>query len=141
MDELRKNERFSNYGRVECAAICAFSGNLCDVSETGLRATFDALVSLDLEDEYELILRLPQKNLLEIRLLAIPVWRFDDSLRGQTQIGFSVLRALDFPLFSDYLNELKNSSCDFVAFSKKDFSEDLDFCENSDFLESKCQMI
>ncbi len=121
MDELRKYERFSDFGRVECKRLCAFPGILCDVSHSGLKTIFDADVSLHFDesfenesvtDEYELLLHLPRES-ISLRLLAIPVWKYDERRTSRTHIGFSLLPALDFPLYSKYVDGFEESADDF----------------------------
>lgn len=115
MDELRKDERFRDYGRVECGEICALPGILCDVSQSGLKAAFCADVSMSMDDEYRLRLRIPGGDPREMRLLAAPAWRSDEPRTGRTHIGFALLRAWDFPRFRRHVGGIEESSDEFFG--------------------------
>ncbi len=116
MDELRKDIRFADFGRVDCPALSPIPGVLSDVSEGGLKATFPVPVEIDMsdmkKDEFELSVRLSSFGSVSLDLLAIPVWVFNNNSGGNssTQIGFSLLPAKDFGTYSEYIKKMDESA-------------------------------
>lgn len=111
MDESRKNARFNDFGKVECERICTFPGTLGDISLTGMKVTFDSQVELSMDDEYEVVVRLSKFNGVPIKLLVMPVWKFDDNVNDSysVQVGFSILPSLEFNKLSEYISKLDDS--------------------------------
>jgi len=112
MSELRKNIRFTDFGRIECEKICALPGVLCDISTTGLKVTFPVPIdNLDYDDEYELNVVLSKLSGESIKLLVIPMWRFDNNVNGNsdTQVGFAILPSLDYDKLSSYIDKMDES--------------------------------
>lgn len=108
--ELRKDIRFTDFGRVECNDVCVLPGVLNNVSQNGLKATFPVLVNFDISelknDEFVISIRLSRFPSDSIELLAIPMWVFKDNSKGCTQIGFSILPTKDFTKYSNYITKM-----------------------------------
>ena len=127
MDDSRKSERYADFGRVECAEICAFAGRLDDIGLGGFKATFFSSVDLRMDGEYEVTLRLSNIAGEALRLLAVPVWRFDDNTgdSADIQLGFSVLPALDFPLLEDYISKMDGSGLRVSVAGEVEFADEV----------------
>ena len=111
MDDNRKEVRYADIGRVESADICALPGVLDDVSLTGCKVHFPIPVTIDMENDYELKLKLSHKTMLApLTLICHPQWK---KMNGnETEIGFQVLRSPDSPQLASYINLLKADSDD-----------------------------
>ena len=105
MDRNRRYERFSDFGRVECKELCPFPGTLKDISQNGLKVSFNSAVDLDMNDQYRLIVRVPNLNSEVMEFLASPAWA--EEVNGTFQIGFSILFSTGFTNFSNYIHNLR----------------------------------
>lgn len=105
MEENRKHERFNDFGRVECEELCHFPGTLNDISQSGLKVTFNTVIDLDMENEYKLIVRIPKCNGEYIELLVTPAWMFERN--GTSQVGFSILLSAGNHAFGEYIKNLE----------------------------------
>ncbi|MBO5100427.1 MAG: PilZ domain-containing protein [Treponema sp.] len=101
---LRKNIRFEDFGKVECSEICLVAGVLDDISVSGCKVHFDAPVTINMEDDYELKIRLSRINLDPFILLCHPQWQKEDN--GTTEVGFSILHSLDTSRLESYIEQL-----------------------------------
>ena len=52
-EENREAERYDDMGKVNCPELCALSGNLINISKTGLMVHFPVPVSVDIEAQNE----------------------------------------------------------------------------------------
>lgn len=105
----RKQERYDDYGRVDCPKICALSGILDDISLSGCKAHFPIKLSVDKDDEYILSIRSSNKySASQLTMIAHIQW---SSFDGQnTSVGFQFLRSPDTPKLASYISLLKDSS-------------------------------
>ena len=106
MENNRKYERFENFGRVECFEICPFPGTLNDISRSGMKVTFNSFVSIDMDDEYRMTVRIPKCPYRSLQLIVTPVWFFERG--GKYQIGFSILHSSGATYLEDYLRTLQS---------------------------------
>lgn len=152
MDELRKHIRFCDFGRVECKEICNFPADLKDISISGMKVDFHSDIELNMNDEYEVTVRLSKFNGEPITLLVIPMWRFDDNSKDVTdvQVGFSILPSLDFSKLKEYISKLDENDtvveidCDDDNNSQMKLqivSNDFFESENYEQEESVCQFL
>jgi len=102
--DLRKDTRFEDFGRIECDELSPVSGILDDISLNGCKIHYDVPVSVNLENDYELHVRLSRDPSEEIILISHPEWvRKTDST---TLIGFSILRSPDSARLDEYVSQL-----------------------------------
>lgn len=102
--DLRKDTRFEDFGRIECDGLSPVSGILDDISLNGCKVHYDVPVSVNLESDYELHVRLSRDPSEEIILISHPEWvRKTDST---TLIGFSILRSPDSARLDEYVSQL-----------------------------------
>lgn len=106
MENNRKYERFEDFGRVECFEICPFPGTLNDISQSGMKVTFHSFVSIEMNDEYRITVRLPKCQYRALELVVTPVWLFERG--GKYQIGFSILHSSGAVYLADYLRNLQH---------------------------------
>ena len=115
--DLRKDIRFEDFGRVECMELCPVSGVLDDISISGCKVHYDAPVTLDMENEYELKIRLSRATLKPLILVCRPQW-YKTQSESSTQIGFYILRSPDTTRLQEYIQQLheeqKSSELDAV---------------------------
>lgn len=111
MHELRKNSRFKDFGKFECRQISLIPGVLSNISISGMKVTFDSLDSFDMNIYYETSIRLAKRSGDPIKLLVLPVWRFDGRTGGSSsvQIGFEIQHSLEYDKLSSYIDELSKS--------------------------------
>lgn len=101
--EHRTDERYEDFGHVEAESICALPGVLDDISVGGCKVRFPVPVAIDMENQYNLTIRLSQSDSSPLHLICCPQWV---SLKGsETVIGFSVLRSPDSPRLESYISE------------------------------------
>lgn len=64
-----------------------------------------------MNDEYEIIVQLSKFNGEPMHLLVLPMWRFDNNSgdANDVQVGFSILPALDFNKFAEYVAEMEKN--------------------------------
>lgn len=110
-DDNRKEVRYTDIGRVESADLCVLPGVLDDISITGCRVHFPIPVTVDMENDYELKIKLSRKAVLApLVLICHPQWK---RMNGtETEIGFQVLRSPDSPQLASYIECLKQDSFD-----------------------------
>lgn len=99
--ELRSQERYEDFGRIECPQICLVNGVLNDISKSGCKVHFDAPVTIDLENDYEIRVRLSHSAQAPLILMCHPQWVKENS--GSADIGFSIMRSPDTARLSDYI--------------------------------------
>ena len=107
-NESRRNQRFQDFGRVENRNICSIYGTLNDISLNGMKVTYNAPVSLDMENQYEISVRLSKFSSEPLNLLVEPAWKFQRN--GSFQIGFEILRSADTHRLTEYIDYLKSAS-------------------------------
>lgn len=105
VQNLRKNARFPDFGRVECLDISPVAGVLDDISRAGCKIHYDAPVNLNMENDYEIHLRLSRGNSEPLVLFCHPQWQ-KESEDGLTEIGFSFLHSPDTPKLESYIKQL-----------------------------------
>ena len=108
--ELRKNTRFEDFGRIECEDLGPVSGILDDISMNGCKVHFDVPVNVNLENDYELHVRLSRFPTEELVLMAHPEWSKEED--GTIDIGFSVLRSPDTGRLEKYVKQLYEEKAD-----------------------------
>lgn len=104
MENNRKYERFADFGRIECQDICPFPGTLNDISQGGIKVTFNSFVFVEMADEYRVTVRLPRCGSAALEFVVSPVWVYERN--GKYQIGFSILHSAGVGL-SGYLRSLQ----------------------------------
>ena len=104
---LRKSVRFSDFGRAECIEICPVPGVLEDISLTGCKIHYDAPVAVNLENDYEIHLRLSRSTAGSFVLMCHPQWQ-KQSEDGSTAVGFTFLHSPDSPSLESYIQQLQN---------------------------------
>lgn len=110
--EARQNKRYTDIGRVDCTELCALSGVLDDISLTGCKVHFDANVTVNTDNDYELHIR-PSRSVLEpIVLLCHPQWVRD--VGSTTEIGFLVLRSRDTAKLEAYIEKINEDRDEFA---------------------------
>ncbi len=111
--EHRQDERFEDCGHVEANAICALPGVLDDISISGCKVHFPVPVHLDMDNDYNLKITLPEtENRVPLRLLCRPQWkRMHDTA---TEIGFRFLMSPDTSNLKKYICSRRISENDSV---------------------------
>lgn len=108
MKEMRKAERYEDFGRVESDELCIVSGVLDDISLTGCKVSYTVPPTIDMEKEYEIKVRLSRNNSESLNLLVLPAWIKSDE--DKTSVGFSILQSKDSAKLVSYINLLKNDA-------------------------------
>jgi len=112
-EENRVAERYDDMGKISCPELCALSGNLINISKTGLKIRFPVPVSVDIEaqNEYELKITLAKKiGEPPLVLVCVPQWVSE--VQHETEIGFKALYSPDQNRFQKYVTELADSEKD-----------------------------
>lgn len=102
--DQRKNVRFNDFGRAECAEICPVAGVLDDISLTGCKIHYDTPISMDMENDYEIHLRLSRLPAGSLLMLCHPQWQRQDE-DGSTEVGFVFLHSPDTPALETYIKQ------------------------------------
>ncbi len=110
MKNLRKAERFADFGRIENSEICIVSGVLEDISTSGIKVSYSVPPSIDMDKEYEVSVRLSRVADAPLKLIVKPVRICNDNDSGKTYVGFSILHSKDSARLCDYLSLLKKDS-------------------------------
>lgn|SRR5574344_248042 len=111
--EARKDVRYTDIGRVDCAELCVLPGVLDDISLQGCKIHYDTSVSVNMDNDYEVHIR-PSRSVLEpIVLLCHPQWVRD--IGSTTEIGFKVLRSPDTAKLTSYIEKLHAENDDFTS--------------------------
>jgi ERCC4-type nuclease len=118
MEELRQHNRFYDFGRVECSNLCVLPGILTDISLSGLKVTYNAPVSVVMEEEYEVHIRLSKLVDTQLTLLVVPVWKFEQG--DKTQLGFSILWSKDSNKLEEYISMLSAEEKSFERVSEQE---------------------
>lgn len=103
--DQRKGERFQEIGRVQCNELCVFPGIVSDISISGCKVRFPAILSVDTDEDYELSLsftRIIKSS--AIILIGRPVWFNLDS--DSTEIGFKFLHSPGTRQLSELISTL-----------------------------------
>ena len=102
----RKAVRYNDFGRAECEEICPVAGVLGDISVSGCKIHYDAPVDINLENDYEIHLRLSRFISDPLFLMCHPQWQreLED---GAVEIGFVFLRSPDTLKLESYINQLQ----------------------------------
>ncbi len=104
--KARKDPRFKVLGRVEPCEFSALSGSLIDISLHGCRLHYDFPVTVDLESDYTIVVRIAHNSITgDLNLLCHPAWASEDS--GSTDIGMTIMRSLDTDRLTSFVNELE----------------------------------
>lgn len=111
MNENRKDTRFSDFGKIECEKISPIQGVIEDISLSGMKTNFSVVSDFCMEDEYEITVRFSKTTGNPIKLLVLPVWKYDNTTENSNvRIGFSILHSLDYNEYSDYINKMEESN-------------------------------
>lgn len=102
--DQRKNVRFNDFGRAECAEICPVAGVLDDISLTGCKIHYDTPISIDMENDYEIHLRLSRLPAGSLLMLCHPQWQRQDE-DGSTEVGFVFLHSPDTSALETYIKQ------------------------------------
>ncbi len=103
---LRKNERFYDFGRADCSLICPVSGILEDISLTGCKIHYDAPVMINPETDYEIHIRLSRASVGTFVLMCHPQWQ-KEKADGSTEVGFIFLHSPDSTALESYIKQLQ----------------------------------
>lgn len=104
---LRKSIRYEDFGRAECDEICPMPGILDDISATGCKIHYDAPISLNMENDYEIRIRLSRFSAEPMVLMCHPQWQ-DEAKDGTSSIGFEFLHSLDTARLEQYIQQLSD---------------------------------
>ena len=104
---FRKDIRFSDFGRAECLQICPVPGALEDISLSGCRIHYEAPVSINLEDDYEIHFRLSRAGMESLVLMCHPQW-LTQNPDGSTDAGFLFLHYMDSGALQAYILQREN---------------------------------
>ena len=102
--ELRAQERYADFGRIECPEICIVNGVLDDISINGCKVHFDAPITINLENDYEVRVRLSHSSQEPLVLMCHPQWVKDQG--NAADIGFLIMRSPDTARLKDYVKLL-----------------------------------
>ena len=104
--KTRKSERYDVIGKVESDELSAFSGTILNISSQGCRIHYAAPVTVSLENEYTVKIKLFGQTLFDsLTLICQPVWACEDS--GSTDIGMKFLHSPDTDSLNKCINLLK----------------------------------
>ncbi len=104
ISELRSQERYEDFGRIECPEICIVNGVLNDISINGCKVHFDAPITINLEDDYELHVRLSHSAQAPLILMCHPQWVKSDN--DTADVGFLIMRSPDTARLKQYVGLL-----------------------------------
>lgn len=103
--DQRKGERFQEIGRVQCNELCVFPGIVSDISISGCKVRFPAILSVDSEEDYELSFTFTRIiKSFSIILIGRPIWFNLDS--DSTEIGFKFLHSPGTRQLSELITQL-----------------------------------
>ena len=101
----RKNYRFTDFGRAECSEICPVPGVLEDISLSGCKIHYDTPVTVSMENDYEIHVRLSRISADPLVLMCHPQW-IKEGEDGSTSAGFLFLHSPDTPALEAYIRQL-----------------------------------
>ncbi len=104
---LRKSLRFNDFGRFECNDICPMAGVLVDISLTGCKVHYDIPISLNMENDYEIHLRLSRFSNAPLVLMCHPQWQKEGD-DGSFEVGFLFLHSPDTAALESYIKQLND---------------------------------
>ena len=107
--ENREAVRFSEMGRAECPKICALNGVLDDISLTGCCLHFPNPVSVDMEDEYNVRLRVNYSGIPPVLDFRCKPMRIVEG-NASTEIGFRIMKSPSSRSLSDLISLLEKRS-------------------------------
>lgn len=99
---FRKDIRFNDFGRAECTEISPVAGALEDISLSGCKVHYDAPVSINMENDYEIHFRLSRAGKDALVLMCHPQW-FNQKDDGSSEAGFLFLHSLDSEALQSYI--------------------------------------
>ncbi|MBR1911184.1 MAG: PilZ domain-containing protein [Treponema sp.] len=104
----RRDERYEYYGCVTSHKICSLPGRLEDISLSGCRVRFPIPVSMDMDNDYTVNIKLfNNESASTLPVLCHPEWNKQED--GQTEIGFSFLQSLNTHKLESYVRHLQES--------------------------------
>ena len=104
--DKRHAPRYSNIGRVEAFEICPLAGVMDDINEGGCKVHFPIPVTIDMEGEFKLTIRVTHKSVTNpFTLIAHPQWVKNEG--NQTYAGFVFLRSPGTPELLSFIEVLK----------------------------------
>ena len=103
---FRKDIRFNDFGRAECTEISPVAGALEDISLSGCKVHYDAPVSINMENDYEIHFRLSRAGKDALVLMCHPQW-FNQKDDGSSEVGFLFLHSLDSEALQSYILQLQ----------------------------------
>jgi hypothetical protein len=104
----RKDVRYTDIGRVDCPELSVLPGVLDDISRQGCKVHFDIAVSVVMDNDYELRLRLSHNVFEPFVLIGHPQWVSESD--GTTEIGFQFLHSRDTGRLEAYIEKLEADS-------------------------------
>lgn len=112
-NEQRKDERFDDIGRVDAPDLCIFPGVLVDISLLGCRIRFPAVLSVDMESDFELKITSPRKGSNQsFSLIGHPQWTRQSD--NSTEVGFRLLHSPGTRLLGKYIEKLASVAAEFA---------------------------
>ena len=104
--ERRRETRYAEIGRIDCATICPLPGVLRDISRSGFSGKFPNPVFAERDSEYVVFITLSHGEVLRtIELVSVPQWIVQKT--SETHIGFRILRSPDSPVLELFINDLQ----------------------------------
>ncbi len=107
MRNHRIDERVTDFGRVEAHDLCSFPGVLDDISASGCKVHFPVPLCIDMENEYNLKIKLSGCDSQPLKLICLPRWKKLNE--SQTEVGFSFLRSPDTNKLESYISKMLNT--------------------------------
>ncbi|MBO5136948.1 MAG: PilZ domain-containing protein [Spirochaetaceae bacterium] len=106
--ERRRQPRFKVIAKVKADELCIFPGTLLDVSSTGCKIRFPISVTVDMEKEYQLKIKICQNKITkELFLIGQPVY---SSVEETSEIGFVFLRSPDSRQLDSYIQSFQSDA-------------------------------
>lgn len=106
--ERRRQPRFKVIAKVEADELCIFPGTLLDVSSTGCKIRFPISVTVDMDKEYQLKIKICQSKITkELLLIGQPVYSNGEE---SSEIGFVFLRSPDSRQLDSYIQSVQSDA-------------------------------
>ncbi len=102
--EARKAKRFDDIGRIDAPGLCPLAGVLDNISRGGFKVHYTFPVSVDFENDYDLIIVFARAASEAIELIAHPQWVKRNGCT--TEIGFKILPSKGLSRLFSYIKEL-----------------------------------
>ena len=107
--DSRQAPRFVEIGRVDAPEICLFSGVLVDISESGCRVRFPAILEIDTDCDYEIKITCARKEFTSPFILIANVsWL--NNLENSCEVGFRIIRSPSTREFHSFIKSLEEEN-------------------------------